>query len=228
MEGQLYLSSPELAFLQMHDHASDFECIALGFELCGTYTRIGADAMAYDIAPATSADKIRRFLHRVHGMRHRSRALRNLGHIKENSASPRETQLAMILGLPTRLGGYGLADFELNAPIDVPATTKFPWRRDVRRADISWPRECVAVEYDSDEFHVGAEKIARDAERRTLLQAAGYDLVVVTNSQFKRTSELDRICAVLYRLLGRRWRCRMPEYLMRKEDLHRRVRNLSI
>lgn len=228
LDERVGLPSPELLFLQMHAHLDDTACIALGFELCGHYCRQGTDAVAYELPPSTTPDALRRYLNRSPNVRHCARARRNLRFVRASSASPRETQLAMLLSLPHRHGGYAFANPILNRPIDVSAVTGNAWGADMRRTDLSWEGTRVAVEYDSSTYHSGSEKIERDAKRRTLLQAAGYHVVVVTNDQLKKITEMDRVGHTLSRLMGKRQRIRIRDYEKRKRLLHARLLQLDL
>ena len=221
------LPSPELLFLQMHRFLSDTECIALGMELCGTYARQGSDAIAYHLPPCTSKTKIQKFLNRLTPRYCLARAKRNIALVHDNSCSLRESQLALILSLPPRLGGYGFEDPILNRPFDVSSAVEQRHGNDTRWVDISWPAAKLAVEYDSNEFHSGAEKIKHDASRRTLLQAIGVEVIVVTNSQLKSIHELDLIAKAIARALGKRQRCSIKDYEKRKRELHRTVLSLD-
>lgn len=227
LDRRFLVPSPELLFLQMHTHLTDLECIALGFELCGHYSWRGSDAIEFELPACTTPNKIKRYLDRLPGARHRHRALRNLRHVRPDSASPRETQLALFLSLPRRHGGYGFERPILNRPINVSALTSSRWKTDLRWADISWEGQRVAVEYDSNQFHSSAEKLERDAKRRTLLQAAGYHVVVVTNEQLKHIAEMDRIAITLNRLMGIRRRVRAKEHERKKRDLHAALMQLE-
>lgn len=228
LDDQLWISSPELIFLQMHAHLSGLECLALGFELCGHYSRMGTDAIEYDLPACATPGSLKRYLDRCPGARHREAALRTLRYVCARAASPRETQLALLLGLPQRYGGYGLERPVLNKPIDVSSLTQPLRSRDRRWADISWEGERIAVEYDSSQYHASSEKIARDAKRRTLLQAAGYHVVVVTNDQIKNIAEMDRIARAVSRLMGKRHRPRVQEYERKKRALHRALLDLTV
>lgn len=42
------------------------------------------------------------------------------------------------------------------------------------RCDLLWPTASLCVEYDSDMFHTGSQKIARDARRRNALASLGF------------------------------------------------------
>ena len=228
LDDRLWIPSPELLFLQMHDHLTELECLALGFELCGSYCRRGTVAFEYNLPAVTTPDKLRRFLDRSARVRHCKRARRTLRFVRANAASPREAQLAILLSLPFRYGGYAFSNPVLNRPINVSSVTGAYWGYDERRTDISWTGKSIAVEYDSSEFHAGSEKIENDAKRRTLLQAAGFHVVVVTNDQFKRISEMDRVERTLGRLMGCRRRNRNKDYELKKRQLHQALLELSI
>lgn len=96
----------------------------------------------------------------------------------------------------------------------------------MRWTDIGWPGLRIGVEYDSDEFHRSSDKLAQDAKRRTLLQAAGYEIVVVTNEQFRRISELDRVVSAIYRFMGKRQRCRARGFRSKQAALHKELLHL--
>ena len=98
----------------------------------------------------------------------------------------------------------------------------------MRRTDLSWEGTRVAVEYDSSMHHSGSFNFERDAKRRTLLQAAGYHVVVVTNDQLKKIAEMDRVGHTLSRLMGKRQRIRIRDYEKRKRLLHARLLQLDL
>ncbi|MCI8425744.1 MAG: hypothetical protein HFJ72_08835 [Adlercreutzia sp.] len=228
VDRRLAVASPEMTYLQMHRSLSDIECIALAMELCGAYIRTGTSAISYNQPPCTSVSKIRRALSRLEHRENCARALRNLAYVMDGSRSIRETQLSLMLSLPPRMGGYGFSDAVLNRAFDVSQALARPTCDCLRWADISWPASNVAVEYDSDEFHSGADKISRDASRRTLLQAAGVTVIVVTNRQFKSITELDKAAHAIARALGKRQRYRHPEHEPKKRALHAALLSLGL
>lgn len=102
----------------------------------------------------------------------------------------------MLLCLPCSCGGYGLPVPLLNRYV---AAGKYI-------ADLSWHESKVLVEYDSNEWHTGAERIARDSKRRGNLSLAGYQVVGVTNEQIKSIDEMDVVAQLIARGMGRRFR----------------------
>ena len=49
----------------------------------------------------------------------------------------------------------------------------------LRRLDFAWPKHKVAAEYDSDEWHAGAEALRRDRNKLAALQDLGWTVVPV-------------------------------------------------
>jgi hypothetical protein len=104
---------------------------------------------------------------------------------------PRRGKLGRILALsaaPTRSRNEdyvldlilksGLQHPEVNAPYRLPGRTVYP--------DLWWPALRLIVEVDSDEWH--SDPLARidDADRQSLLEAAGERVIRVTDEQAKR------------------------------------------
>ena len=133
----------------------------------------------------------------------------------------------MYLSLPMSRGGAGLPKPILNKSIDVSKLTGVACREDLRWTDIGWPGLNIGVEYDSDEFHSNPEKLAQDARRRTLLQAAGCEVIVVTNDQFRRISELDKVVKAIYRGMGKYQRCRARGFRLKQAALHKELLRLG-
>lgn len=209
------LIPPEYLFLQMAETMNFLDLLLLGFELCGTYfSGQGIDAFANtSIAsprhkPFTRANKIARFLDsdvasQTKGIAQATQASKFL---LDNSDSPRESALALMLTLPRRLGGYALPRPLLNQRINIPRSSSQLIRNDHFRCDLLWPKEGLAIEYDSDLHHVGAQKIAKDASRRDALALLGIQAITVTNKQFASMNEMDKVAHAVAKTLGIRQR----------------------
>lgn len=117
-----------------------------------------------------------------------------------------ETALAMLLSMPKAKGGYGLPSPQLNAAVEVP---KGDWRVAYGRqfrCDLLWPTASLCVEYDSDMFHTGSQKIARDARRRNALASLGFMVITATKSQVTSIPGLDQLAYQVAKGLGVRLR----------------------
>lgn len=175
-----YVCSPELCFLQMASRLSLVELIQLGFELCGIYDLVSDEDDILRCAPLTTVVKLSSFIERVPNAKCRKKALRAVRYIVENSASPKETELVMLLCLPYKLGGYGIKTPLLNHRIDVTKTGKKFTSNDFFEVDLYWPEHRLIGEYDSDKYHKGERKKTKDTSRRNALEAMGYTVVNVT------------------------------------------------
>ena len=114
----ILLSSPSLAFIQEASLHSFVDTLVLGFELCGTYQqKTLATSTVYGTQPLTSVRKIRGFLERNSRLFGAQRARAAASYLVDGSASPRETQAALLLGLPAFYGGYGLGMPSMNYEI---------------------------------------------------------------------------------------------------------------
>jgi hypothetical protein len=69
----------------------------------------------------------------------------------------------------------------------------------LRRLDFAWPSQRVAAEYDSGEWHVGAEALRRDREKLAALQDLGWMVVPIVADDVRRRPPalVDRIRAHL-------------------------------
>ena len=72
-----------------------------------------------------------------------------------------------------------------------------------RYADLLWRPHDLILEYDSDAFHVGTEKLHADAIRRTQLQAAGYTVVTLTKGQLDDSEAFACVVDALRRGMGK-------------------------
>ena len=139
----------------------------------------------------------------------------------DGSASPMETNTALLLCLPPLEGGYGFELPTMNAMVGAGLRQRSVTRRSCYRCDLFWERGKVAVEYDSDLWHTGAERIASDSARRNALAAMGITVVDVTRLQINDLAEFDRIAHVLARLLGKTLRRPSAKQMRKRVELHR-------
>ena len=204
----LTVSSPELCIMQMASILSFTDLVKLGYEFCGTY-RLDKESEAIrgfrDDKPLTSVAKLDSYIAMASGLKGCKKARKALRYITENSASPMETALAMMLSLPYRLGGYGFPLPLLNCRISVTTDTKK--KAETRRCDLYWPDAQVDIEYDSDAYHVGSDRISKDAIRRNVLASVGVTVVTVSRMQILKTAELRQVAKVLSKLLDKRLQC---------------------
>ncbi len=222
IEDGLYVSTPEMAFCEMASVLSLERLIALGFELCGTYRRVSTFGLArYDATPLTSPGALASFIEKSPQFKGVKKARRALPCILAGSASPRESELAMLLCLPYSLGGYGLPHPTMNAEMPLPKNVAATGRSSLR-CDLYWPAARLDVEYDSAEFHSAERLLANDSMRRIALESMDVTSVNLTAEHLRRASLFDEAAQGIARILGKR--VRLPgDFRLKQERLWREL-----
>lgn len=116
--GGVFISSPELLFVEAASIMSTAAHVLLGYELCGEYARdalspVGGKA-AMNIPPVTTVQKISAFLDKCKGIHGLTAAKRNLRYVADNAWSPFESIVSTLLVLPIWELGYGFRGVILN------------------------------------------------------------------------------------------------------------------
>ena len=225
----LYLSSPEFCFFQMAAKYPLTKLVELGFEMCGSYAlpcnaSTGGDQgdlvqTMYDLPPLTSKKKLAAFSARMEGWIGYKQALKALRFIADNSASPMETTLVMLLTLPYRLGGYGLPMPELNGIIYPKKRVSQFTGKSFYRGDLLWREAGVVAEYNSDAEHASSDRIASDAIRRNDLSLCGIYEVTVTKKQIKSMELFDNVARQIAARIGKKLRYKEAEFLIARQEL---------
>ena len=227
----VFVSSPEFCFFQMADKLTLIELIELGFELCGTYTpsvvcQGGEDPTTlaksqFNLPKLTDVKRLTSLAQRmegVHGYKLASKALR---YVADNSNSPMETVLTMLLTLPYRLGGYGLPMPSLNHPVIPVKAVRRTTDRSHFRFDLFWPDKRLAVEYDSEEYHDNPKKMAEDAARRNALTSLGLPPIIVTKQQLYSVFGFEKVTIQLARKLGKQLKHKRPGFVKARNSLRK-------
>ena len=199
----IYASTPGFAFAQAAKRLSLIELMKLGYEICGSYfVSSSVPAGFYPCEAVTTPERLRHVLQRLEGFDGRRKAAQALGYVVGGSASPQETRLVLILCLPCRYGGYGLPFPALNRTV-VPRASDAPFTSQRSYVcDLYWEKARLDVEYDSDQFHAGAEKLALDARRRSELALLGVQVISVTRKQLGSERETEKVARAIARVLG--------------------------
>lgn len=202
------VASPELCLVQMANSLPLAKLIELGLELCGSYSIPDRDLTesslfsdnktVYGLPPITNVGRITSFIEQASGISGLRLARRALDYLQNGSASPMETVLTLLLTLPYRLGGYGLPQPRLNARVKPsPITRGYKEGKAYYALDLYWHEARIAVEYDSDLHHTGADRINEDSMRRTDLALMGINVITVTRQQVYGIADFDRVANLL-------------------------------
>lgn len=210
----VFVSSPELCFMQLASSLSLPELIKVGFELCGYYDGLRQ--------PHTSVARLNSFVIKHKGAPGTKKALKALPYIIDNSASPMETKLAMLLTLPFKMGGYNFAKPLLNERIkkgteDGSTLGKYYY------VDLLWPDHRVVLEYDSNEHHATIEGHVRDSIREVELTLLGYDVTSAVSSHVTTALGTKNLAILLAKKLNRRLILPEPNFSKACANLRRTI-----
>ena len=217
----IYVSTPVLCFVRaVARDSSDIALVELGCELCGTYAtaRTGAGD-AFDVMPMATLGELRAFAQRCTNVGGARRAARLLRHVVEGSASPRETKLALVLGLPHRHGGFGLGMPRMNYEVEASREASLIAQRRSFRCDLCWPQAHLDVEYQSRAIHGNEASRIADSRRANALHAMGWEVIGVTNEELDSMASLEVIAKTVAKHLGKRIRVRVDGYHERQLSL---------
>lgn len=227
--------TPQFAFLQLAAKNDLIDAVCIGMELCGSYSRwclesgnesgLGHSAFgmgrgcAFDLPPALRARRIPPFVERLTDFRGSAKARIALKWVLDNSASPMETAVYLLLCLPKRLGGYGLPKPVLNPKLMI----SNPDGVKERYPDLFWSGANIDVEYNSDAEHSGEWARYRDSKREVELTVANVKVLPLTRPQLINTAEFDAFAQGLRKLLGVKARGYDLEWAFRRDELRRRL-----
>ena len=225
----VYVCSPELAFVQSAAALDKIDTVRLGCELCATYS-IDRQARGgfFQRNAITTREKLGAIVCENQGANGIKIARWALDHVLDRSASPAETKVALALTLPCKIGGMGLPQPSLNRFIPLNAAEQKALNRSYFLCDLYWEQAKLAIEYDSDAEHSGSERIASDAARRNALLRLGITVITVGNQTFRDRSEFKRVGATVARLLGMRIRPRSEHYDRQQIELRKRLSSQPI
>lgn len=197
--------SCEMAFAQCSQDGRSLPQIELALELCGTYGLMTAGLPCrYDCKPVTSVGRLMDYLQdcvRMPGVR---LARRSVSWAIDMMASPRESEIYLYVTLPKGMGGFGFDRPSANVVIPVKGTpAENLTHESFYRVDLVWKDKRVVLEYDGIEEHEkDPSKVAADKERRSVLAALGYTVIVMTKRDLKSKDDLRKKMAQLAYALG--------------------------
>lgn len=218
----IFVVRPELALVHMAQGLSLAQIVQVGFEACGTY-RLCPDGGFTQAEPLTSPASLRAFRRNNSGLCGSAALAQALPFVLSGAASPMESIVAMLLELAPKYGGYGLPAPKLNYKLFTGAREQAVTSKRYFVLDLCWPEKKLAVEYDSDEFHVGSERIAADAARRNALLHRGYEVVTVGRLQAMSAAKFDEVAHILAKRLGKRLRPRAEAWGLLQQQLREEI-----
>lgn len=202
--------SPELCFIQMAGVLSFGHTALIGCELCGLAAQTGTALPGRH--PLTSVSKLATFLATAQRLDGEKQAKRVLPHVMDNAASPMEARLALLLSMPTRLGGYGLPKPELNRLFGLSREAQLLHPYENCMCDLFWPDARVDVEYHGIDYHADEMSLVRDTARMQALQRDGVSVIPFTYPQIADPEAFDTVARIIAKALHHRIRIRSENH----------------
>lgn len=213
---------PELCLAQMAQALTRPQVVQIGSALCSAFALDPASRGGLARRrPLTDIARIESYLDRCPSV-DGSRPLREaLPLMTERAYSPPEIFMRMVLGMPTRLGGFGLAGSTANERLTPTQRAQRVAGRRTLVPDLCWPEEKLVVEYDSNAEHLTPIQLTQDATKRLALEADGYTVIAVTTSQLTSPASMELVAREIGRRLHRRLRIRTSNFRSRQAELYR-------
>lgn len=202
VEKTFWTTGPELTLIELcaDVNLNDLELIQIFYELCGTYVLDNSwDGLTNTDIALTSSSKVARLIASIHRVAGIARARKLIKYVHDGSNSPMETALAMLVSLPTRMGGLGLGPIAMNHPVATPVG--------LRHVDIVFPKHRVGLEYQGKQFH-SIEQAGRDARRQNKIVGSGYTILNVWYDDLVIDHLFQQFVTDLFRALEHRQRIR--------------------
>lgn len=214
VDGGHLVSTPEFAFLQIAAMpVSQIVLAKLAYELCGCYkTAWTSSTHEYQVEPATTVRALRDFARRNADITGAKKAMRALRYVEDGAESPREADLALLLGLPLCKGGCGTGIPKMNYRVEANALAAAAASRASLRCDLCWPAAKIDVEYQSREIHSNEKSRIEDSRRTNALESMGWRVIGVTNEEIDSLSAMDAVARTVRALLGKRQCIRTRDY----------------
>lgn len=203
VSSNVYVSSPELTLCQMADELTYADTLELCLEFCSGYVLNAESERGFDDRPAlTSASRLESYVKQFGGQRGARRIRPLLRYVVDESASPMESVVLMLLCLPSKLGGYQLPLPEHNVAIPITERARSHTKRNRLVCDLFWEKYRLDVECDSTMYHSSKQQLGLDSDRRIILDAMNYKYVGVTYWQLENEAEFENVVQVIRRAMG--------------------------
>jgi len=191
LDSSVYVSCPELCFLQLASEFSLPKLIEVGNNLCAIYVRNDSSYFQMKREPVASVNSIMNFLELSAHAKGIKKSRLAIKFVLEGSYSPMESKLAVLVVLPLSFGGYGLSKPELNKYVKLSPEAAVLLKRESCCCDMVWEREKVILEYDSNLSHLTKEQHSYDKRKYTALTLSGYKVISVTADQIRNFQSLE-------------------------------------
>lgn len=156
--------------------------------------------------PLVELDELRKFADDIQGMHGKKIFVNASRAITGIAASPFESQLSLLWGLPQRKGGKGIFGFTNNAEIRLTRKAKLLYPHERCYGDLFWEGSDahgpLDVECQGAVIHDDGGALISDSDRTTALNSMGIEVVPVTYRQIISSKSFDAVTDLIEKKLG--------------------------
>lgn len=190
----LFMTSPELTYVRMAEFRTEMQLAQIAMNLCGRYYLDKRTGNVCDRSmPLTTPDKLHSFCTMSSSVRGSKKALSALRWVYQNSGSPTETIVQLLLTLPWGRGGYALPLTHMNFDISAGRLARIA-EQNSYSIDCANPDKRVGVEYDGQDSHPDS---SHDKRRRNELKALGWDIFPLEIDVLNNPDRFDRFARIV-------------------------------
>lgn len=214
----------------MSNKLSMSDLLLFGFEMCGTYTLANDKSdLLTDINAISSSTKIAQYLNRLYKQNNKfskiPKAIKASEFILDNSFSPLESRLAILLCLKRSLGGFGLEGFVLNQEIALSnEASKICFQKTVT-PDLCNMKTKIAIEYDSSMFHDNVAQNQKDKLRMDAMIHDGWRVFTFVKAHTHNYEAFNQLANDILKANNQDIRCSSRRFLARRYELFNHLYN---
>ncbi|WP_232385472.1 MULTISPECIES: endonuclease domain-containing protein [Enorma] len=229
----IFSVSVELAFIQCCATLSFPKALALGYELCGTFSMCegiwdgwdcdegSTDPSGYlETEPATTVAALARVVARMPHVRGVKMARSVIANLLDGARSPMEAIVAGVFHMPISLGGIGIKEMQLNRRIDFNRLASNASGMPYTICDAFIPSARVDLEYNGG-YHAETVSRIHDENRNRGLNALGITVIALNHDTLRDVEALEAVGSTIFHRAKMRYRDRS------REGAARRVRLLN-
>lgn len=214
----IYIACPELMFCQLASTYSFEKLLLLGYEICGTYSYNDHSPIGFsnNLCPLTNVHNISNYISELKKCSYNFSGLKNakkaVDYILENSASPQESRLSILLTGPRSIGAFGLKNCSLNSKVKLTSKAAQICNQTFVFPDICIKDKKIAIEYDSDYFHDNENQNRKDKRRINALHYDGWKTYTFVADQFYNYGAVKNLAIDILKSSGQSSRIRVKDF----------------
>lgn len=226
LEEKIYIPCPELLFYQLSQILNFSHLMLAGLELCGNYSLVDniESCNPYEIQPVLNKESLLKYLNNLQTINSHAQSIRKANcaakYLEENSFSPLESRLYIMLCSPRYLGGFGITNMKFNKKVSLSnKATKILGHKCVY-PDLCNKNLKIAIEYDSEKFHDNTAQNIKDKLRINALQSDGWRVFSFVKTNTYNVDSMQWMALDILKANGQDKRIRQKNFKEKRDILH--------